>query len=261
MNIKKQINKIWLKNIFKSYLWLIFPIALLGGISSCETYIEAGTHLTKASVSVRGYYRKDGTYIRSYHRRPPGGVIHDEPYESKRSMMEFLFFISLVGGCGSIIYYIGMSKDDVNKIIRENEKEQERKRMENKKGQVIKILSSINFDYRTLRKFPFGLSVNGVSANCKFCHCNLYNEHYYISYNAIKYTHYICANCLTKIDSLGRGQTINKYAEAIKYIAFFNQQLEIFLKSFLIESETSGINFTRDEIKSIFINNIKLTSN
>jgi len=50
-----------------------------------EEYREAGRHLTPASVSVSGYYRRDGTYVRPYHRRPPGGVAHDAPYERTRS--------------------------------------------------------------------------------------------------------------------------------------------------------------------------------
>ena len=63
MDINNQVRRIWFNNIFKSYLWLIFPLAFLGGIASCESYIKAGTHLTDASVSVREYYRKDGTYV------------------------------------------------------------------------------------------------------------------------------------------------------------------------------------------------------
>lgn len=261
MDIKKQVSKIWFNNILKSYLWLIFPIALFGSISSCESYIEAGTYLTEASVSVRGYYRKDGTYVKPYNRRPPGGAIHDKPYESRRTLMGFLFFVSVAGGLGSIFFYVGMSKDEANNLIREYEKEQERIRIEIKKEEVIKILSSIHFDFLSLCKVPYGLTLGGVLANCKFCYSNLYKKDYYISYNAIKYTHYICSDCLTKIDSLGRGQPINKYAETIKYIAFFNQQFEIFLKSFLEQSNKSAINLRRDEIKKIFIANIKLTSN
>ena len=57
---------------------------------------EAGRHLTPASVHVSGYYRRDGTYINSYHRRPAGGVHHDAPYESSRSWYSFGMFVGVV---------------------------------------------------------------------------------------------------------------------------------------------------------------------
>ncbi len=83
MKIPKR--KIWTTFFFKSFVWLILPFCILGNIKSCSTYIEAGKHLTPSSVSVRGYYRRDGTYIHPYNRRPPGGARHDVPYESTRT--------------------------------------------------------------------------------------------------------------------------------------------------------------------------------
>jgi hypothetical protein len=56
---------------------------------SLAAHQEAGLHLTPASVSVRGYYRRDGTYVRPYHRRPPGGARHDAPYEARRELSRF----------------------------------------------------------------------------------------------------------------------------------------------------------------------------
>jgi hypothetical protein len=61
-----------------------------------DTYIEAGRHLTPYSVSVRGYYRRDGTYVGPYHRRPPGGVPHDAPFESTRSLCQ----VGMLSGVG-----------------------------------------------------------------------------------------------------------------------------------------------------------------
>ena len=61
--------------------------------SSLDSYRDAGRHLTPASVSVSGYYRRDGTYVRPYHRRPPCGVAHDAPYERKRSLCEAGMFL------------------------------------------------------------------------------------------------------------------------------------------------------------------------
>lgn len=258
MDIEKQVSRIWFKNIFKSYLWLIFPIALLGCTASCESYIEAGTHLTNASVSVRGYYRKDGTYVRPYNRRPPGGAVHDKPFETTRTLMSFLFFVSLVGGCSSIFVYIEMSREDANELIHKYKEEQERKRIEAKRKEVVKILSAMKFDFLTLSRVPYGLILGGVFENCKFCNSYLYNKDYYISYYAIKHTHYICIDCLKKRDSLGRGQPSDKYADALEYTILLSRQFEIFLNKFFEQKNASESKFTREEIKKIFIDNIKL---
>lgn len=257
MDIDQQVKKIWFKNIFRSYLWLIFPLAFVGGIASCESYIEAGTHLTKASVSVRGYYRKDGTYVRPYNRRPPGGAQHDKPYESERTFMGFLFFCCLIGGCGSLFYYVVMSKEEANKLFQAYCEEQERIRLKTKNKKILEILSVINYDFSPLQKIPYGLTLGGIFENCKYCHCYLYKKDYYVSFKAIKYMHYICIDCLKKRDSLGRGQPIYKYENAIKYSIFFNKQFEIFSSLFLKQNDASEIVYSIDEIKKIFIENIK----
>ena len=60
---------------------LLLPLVGLAiFLPSLRAYLEAGRHLTPASVSVSGYFRRDGTYVRPYYRRPPGGVAHDAPY-------------------------------------------------------------------------------------------------------------------------------------------------------------------------------------
>lgn len=71
---------------------------------SLSAYKEAEMHLTPASVSVSGYTRRDGTYVRPYDRRPPGGAIHDRPYENAM----FFYSILMVMGGGLIIIPIGM---------------------------------------------------------------------------------------------------------------------------------------------------------
>jgi len=257
MDIEKQVNKIWFKNFFKSYIWLIFPLTFLGGIASCESYIEAGTHLTDASVSVRGYYRTDGTYVRPYKRRPPGGAEHDKPYESKRTLMGFLFFACLAGGCGSIFFYVAMSKEESNELISKYEAEQERIRIENKRKKIVEILSAVKFDFVALSNVPYGLTLGGILQNCKFCHSYLYQKDYHISYKAIKYKHYVCINCLKKRSSIGRGQPSKKYADALKYIVLFDRQFEKFSTMFLDRNGLSEIKFSREEIKKIFIDKIK----
>lgn len=68
---------------------LLHIIIVAAGVTifvfSYAAYREAGKHLTPASVHVSGYHHRDGSYVSAYNRRPPGGVAHDAPYESRRS--------------------------------------------------------------------------------------------------------------------------------------------------------------------------------
>lgn len=91
-----------IKRHFKHILLIVVGIALFA--FSLSTCIEAGRHLTPYSVSVSGYYRRDGTYVRPYKRRPPGGVPYDAPFESKRTLC---FFLMVVGtGLGAVPAYL-----------------------------------------------------------------------------------------------------------------------------------------------------------
>jgi len=52
-------------------VFTILPIGLVLQIGGCAVNLSAHYEPTPATVSVSGYYRKDGTYIHPYHRRPP----------------------------------------------------------------------------------------------------------------------------------------------------------------------------------------------
>jgi hypothetical protein len=122
--MKFQILKICIKKIFKSFIWLILPLSIYGDIQSCSSFKEAGEHLTPYSVSVRGYYRRNGTYVSSYNRRPPGSVSHDAPYKEKRFNMGLLFIICLSSGIGSIFLYRFLIIIDLDKIEQKRINEQ-----------------------------------------------------------------------------------------------------------------------------------------
>src|SRR6185437_11964877 len=92
------------------------PICILGNIKSCSSYIEAGKYFTPYSVSVRGYYRRDGTYINPYNRRPPGGARHDVPYENTRTKMALLFFVCLIGDMISIAVFVNKSTSEIERL-------------------------------------------------------------------------------------------------------------------------------------------------
>lgn len=80
-----------------------FIIIIIGAVIvavSLVAYREAGAYLTPKTISVSGYQRRDGTYVDPYMRRPPGGAIHDKPYEDRR----FLYFsLMLMGGCLALL--------------------------------------------------------------------------------------------------------------------------------------------------------------
>jgi len=72
----------------------LFALLLYGG---CYSYMRAGSHLTHSSVHVRGYFRRDGSYVRPYTRRPSGGVPHDAPNENTMLYTGLLSFASFLG--------------------------------------------------------------------------------------------------------------------------------------------------------------------
>lgn len=98
---------------------MILPICIFGGVESCSNYNEAKEHLTPYSVSVSGYYRSDGTYIKPYKRRPKGGVAHDKPYINKMSRMRLYFLVCLFVGGWSIWFFSTIS---INRVEEENAK-------------------------------------------------------------------------------------------------------------------------------------------
>ncbi len=103
--------KIWIKYFLKSFIWLILPLCIFGGIHSAQSYINAGEHLSSYSIKVRSYTRKDGTRVKAYSRRPSGSVEHDSPYKTRRTFMAFIFIICLIGSTGSILFFIVFISD------------------------------------------------------------------------------------------------------------------------------------------------------
>lgn len=94
------------------------PLSISILFISTSIYIGAGQHLTPFSVKVRGYHRSDGTYVRPHTRRPPGGVTHDAPYESKRSSC-VIFILIGSGIFGYSLYSFGkLNKNELVWIIR-----------------------------------------------------------------------------------------------------------------------------------------------
>ncbi len=223
MKIPKR--KIWTTFFFKSFVWLILPFCILGNIKSCSTYIEAGKHLTSSSVSVRGYYRRDGTYIHPYNRRPPGGARHDVPYESTRTYMSLLFFVCLIGDIASITIYVNMSTSEIERLQKIKKDIEEKKRKEERQILLVKIIRKIDFIISEHLTVPQNLK-KGISSKCKFCKKNISTDEFCISFFAVSNVHCVCMNCVRVTESLGRNQPRSKYFFFLCWS--FNFKIKIF---------------------------------
>ena len=111
--MKKYLFKRIARIFFFSFIWLFLPLSTILIPVAHESYVEAGTHLTPYSVSVRGYYRKDGTYVRPHSRRPPGSVAHDAPYQAKRSGLFWGMVGLVVLGGGSTIGFVFFTREEI----------------------------------------------------------------------------------------------------------------------------------------------------
>ena len=253
--------KIWFKNILKTYIWIILPLCFIGGYHSCSNYIDAGSHLTPYSVSVRGYYRNDGTYVRSHYRRPPGSVAHDRPYERKRSNMVILFLFIVIIGSGSVVVYVRKSMFEVEELKTKINNEKQRIKSEQKKEHLLTILSKINFPVEDLKKLPQHLYISPTLHQCKFCGKSIFSGDFIIAFRAIKYYHIVCADCVRRRKSIGRNQPSIKFINELRYIDSFKTKLMEFERSFNLLNKNCKFIFSEIEIKNIFISLIKDNEN
>lgn len=106
------------QRIIKSGILILLPLSISILFISTAIYLETGQRLTPFSVKVKGYYRSGGTYVQPHTRRPPGGAIHDVPYESKRSLC--IVFILIGSGmlCYSIYSFAKLNKKELLWIVK-----------------------------------------------------------------------------------------------------------------------------------------------
>ncbi len=106
----KFVSRRLIRVFFFSFIWVTIPASIFFIPNMYEARIEAGKHLTPYSVSVSGYYRKDGTYVRPHNRRPPGSVEHDAPYLATRRRLFWgitgLVLLSFGSAGGVVIFSI-----------------------------------------------------------------------------------------------------------------------------------------------------------
>ncbi len=97
----------WLGRARLAGIFTILPIGLVLQIGGCALNVTAHYESTPKTVSVSGYYRRDGTYVHSYYRRPPGAAQHDAPYENAAATKKIGGgFVSLVGGIAVIVILV-----------------------------------------------------------------------------------------------------------------------------------------------------------
>lgn len=262
--------KIRARYFYKSFVWLIFPICLFGGIKSCTEYRDAGRKMISPSVSVSGYYRSDGTYVRPYKRRPPGGVAHDAPYKRKRFYMGFLFIVSIAGGIGSVLAYTGMSNAEIRKQEKVLEDLEREKKEAEKRKKINEILFKISFDFSKLPQFPSRLKNKpppfvrphsiyggGGPRKCKFCNLSIVKNTFYVSFVPVSKTHYVCMTCVKQRESIGKNQPQSIFRNEILYVDTFNVLLEKFKISFMKEAESTGFNLGDVDLELIFNEELK----
>jgi hypothetical protein len=248
----------------------MFPLFVFGDIQSCSSYNEAGKYLTPYSVNVSGYTRRDGTPVRSYKRRPPGGVAHDEPYIEKRFWMGTLFIFCLIGAAGSIIFYWEKSTSEIKeykekKLKEEREKSrlilekelskkiEEERILKFKRQNHIRItleeMKIKDSHFSELFLLPKNLGISNYPEKCKFCNKRIKRREFFIRFKAITKIHKVCPSCVEKREYIGNYQPSVKFIPAINYILNFSERKEEFIDKFLIDS--CDFNFTRKEVEDI----------
>ena len=194
-----------------------------------------------------------------YHRRPPGAVKHDAPYERKRRYMISLFIVSVIGGVVSTIFYPLMS---INEIKRQQKtiKEIERKRHEeNRNKHTSLILNNLDFNFSQLQVIPIDLKVRTAitkyeRAKCKFCNSAITSELFHVSFVATTKRHYVCLECLSGFESkkLGRSQPKTTYKQEFEYALNYYKTLDRFILEFREEINTCVFSYSDAELKTIF---------
>jgi hypothetical protein len=221
--------------------------------------MEAGEHLTPYSVSVRGYYRSDGTYVGPHSRRPPGSVEHDAPYERKRMYMGILFFVCLVGGATSIAIYAKLSISEIEEHRETLRQIENKKREKQKQHYISNILTAIDYNFSELTNIPINLK-KGKSTKCKFCKKYISTDDFYVSFVAVSNRHFVCMNCVQRRDPIGRNQPRSKYTNDIEYFDNYNKMLSQFKTKFRNEEESDEFKFRDYDLKRIFDSELKKKS-
>ena len=227
------INKIrfffYFKHILKvfifSFIWLSTPIMLfyVPELKSEISYNES--YLTPYSVSVSGYSRSDGSYVKPYKRRPPGSVSHDKPYENKiTSLRVKIKFIYIFFTVSFLLFLFYLYKKIINsKELFENYIH-------------TQIISKLNFDFNSISNKPPNLINRLISRYsssktyyCVYCKRSIGKEEFHHSNLSKSSPKKTCFNCMVKMEL--------KFMYELGYIENFKSKLNLYISEYKKISE------------------------
>ena len=205
---------------FFSFIWITVPATVFFVPEMYKKRVEAGKRLTPYSVSVKGYYRNDGTYVRPHSRRPPSSVAHDAPYQSKRSRLFWGMTGLIILSLGSTGRFVVLSYNEIND------------RKGNYKTQIESdLLSKMNADFTDLVDKPRHLINRLISRhnsyktyNCISCKRAIGHEEFHYSSMATRNPSKICIDCMTK--------NKDRFNDELTYVWYFEDRLTGFLGKF-----------------------------
>lgn len=210
-NIKNVIKKDKMFNKARYYfgrarlagMFTRLPMSIFVLLSGIFLYIYAVSEITPYSVFVRGYQRADGTYVSAHHRRPPGSVPHDSPYE----LLKYLGIItSLAGGAYSAWVIIRFASETDDSLL------------PNVTVEGIRIDQTINIPNRSAQAQK--------NWNCERCKSCINAGHRYWYYEVKRGTslwirHRFCQNCFSYIKDVIEKQKLVRNEMYKKYFGFY----------------------------------------
>ena len=208
------INKI-IKCILISLIWITIPIGIIYIPKISSELINLENQLQPYNVSVKGYYRNDGTYISSHKRRLPGSLNQDKPIKSKinkNKLLSKIIFLSIIISLGFFIWkirrYIFCLRNEyetylLNHIFLEFQNN---------------LISELKYTYSKMlkEKVEYRWTFEKGNIKCKQCLEFIQKREFYL----IKGFENICQNCLEK----GNFNTISGFLYYInKFKKEYNQ--------------------------------------
>ena len=228
--------------ILRSYILILFPISLFITTYSFTEILDARKNLTSRSVSVRGYYRNDETYVQSYTRRPPGGAKHDSPFEVRISKYILLAIVGIgVSGIGFVLFFSITSQSLTKEFMQRG---------------IDKIKFKVDLPRKPYNLINMNISVHGFYKNyrCDQCDRLISNAEFHVSDRKKRRPKKWCLECA----ELGITDSIKKQ-EIFEYVELFNRQKKLFDMQFAqAYNDIAGFfNLDSADIDSIYFDIVK----
>ena len=241
-------KKFLLKKVFFIFLitgsWFITPIYFIAHPKLENSYSSLSNNLTPNSVNVRGYYRKDGSYVGSYSRRPPGSVKKDKPIEKEMRKVSTLLFIINFAFYGSYAVFLiaGLnvfltSKNEYHKFL------------------FNLVIKQITIDFSFLKNKPSNLinrKISRYNSSSKIYSCIRCRKH--IGYNDFNWSNLakrnpqkICLDCMIN-------DKTNRFTKEIIYVLDYEKNIKQFVSDFehICFDLDKNYSFNRNMIENYF---------